>query len=283
MPSDMETTEHSLHDQRQVPLIMDHVILAVNSNNFTGEIPPILGNMSKLYWRDLADNQLTGSIPISTSSIFGLDLLKKVEHLPNGGVNKKELARATTIRRAVRQGQPSVEALHDQSTTTDPGAFSRGVAGGFDTSSWHTDAGPIRDVEHIDAREKINMFEKTPLTGPSHPYTGLSHPSSTSSSCCKCKEYKDSQDKLFEKVEAIAKAVEKLRSKRGVIPSKKVREPYTPTTAIRRKKKTISQVLTNRKSKKITAPPFPKVVKIKGPFKKVNICTELGATEKRDL
>ncbi|KAM3270687.1 hypothetical protein P3S67_028889 [Capsicum chacoense] len=34
---------------------------------------------------------------------------------------KKELAGATSIRRAVRQGQPNVEVLHDQpQTTTDP-------------------------------------------------------------------------------------------------------------------------------------------------------------------
>ncbi|KAM3218157.1 hypothetical protein P3L10_022687 [Capsicum annuum] len=34
----------------------------------------------------------------------------------------KELAGATTIRRAVRQGQPNVEALHDLPTKADPGA-----------------------------------------------------------------------------------------------------------------------------------------------------------------
>ncbi|PHT45749.1 hypothetical protein CQW23_14907 [Capsicum baccatum] len=105
MPSNMETIEHNPHDQRQVLLIMDHVILsvlwkrqrvigkkltklsflAVNSNNFTGEIPPILDNLSKLYWLDLADNQLIGSIPISTSSSSGLDLLKKEEHLEKYG------------------------------------------------------------------------------------------------------------------------------------------------------------------------------------------------------
>ncbi|KAF3645424.1 hypothetical protein FXO37_20991 [Capsicum annuum] len=96
----------------------------------------------------------------------------------------------------------------------------------------------------------------------------------------------DSQDNLFVKVEAITKAVEKLKSKRGVIPSKKVREPYTPTTAVRRKKIAISQVHSNQKSKKITTPPFsknPKAVKVQGPFKKVDIYAELGTKEKRDL
>ena len=37
---------------------------------------------------------------------------------------KKELAGATAIRKAVRQGQPNVEALHDQPfAKADPGAF----------------------------------------------------------------------------------------------------------------------------------------------------------------
>ncbi|KAM3232717.1 hypothetical protein P3L10_018076 [Capsicum annuum] len=43
---------------------------------------------------------------------------------------KKELTGATAIRRAVRQGQPNVEALHDQPfTKADPGASSGGVVG----------------------------------------------------------------------------------------------------------------------------------------------------------
>ncbi|KAF3626449.1 hypothetical protein FXO38_29241 [Capsicum annuum] len=57
------------------------IYTAVNSNNFTGEIPPIHDNLSKLYWLDLADNQLIGSIPVLTSSSSGLYLLKKEEHL----------------------------------------------------------------------------------------------------------------------------------------------------------------------------------------------------------
>jgi hypothetical protein len=54
---------------------------ALNSNNFTGKIPPSLGKLSKVYWLDLADNQLTGPIPISTSTTPGLDLLLKAKHL----------------------------------------------------------------------------------------------------------------------------------------------------------------------------------------------------------
>ena len=53
---------------------------------------------------------------------------------------KKELAGATAIRRAVRQGQPNVEALHDQPfTKADPGASSSGVIG---VGGRHADAAP---------------------------------------------------------------------------------------------------------------------------------------------
>ncbi|KAF3660659.1 hypothetical protein FXO38_12071 [Capsicum annuum] len=47
----------------------------------SSEIPPIHDNLSKLYWLDLADNQLIRLIPVSTSSSLGLYLLKKEEHL----------------------------------------------------------------------------------------------------------------------------------------------------------------------------------------------------------
>ncbi|PHT38265.1 Vicilin-like antimicrobial peptides 2-3 [Capsicum baccatum] len=115
---------------------------------------------------------------------------------------KKELAGATAIRRVVTQGQPNVEALHDQPfTKADPGASSGGVVG----------------------------------------VGGHCHPSLSSCSRCECDKCKDRQDKLFEKVEAISKAIKQFKSKRCVIPSKK------------------------------------------GPVKKVDIYTKLGAEEKRDL
>ncbi|KAM3203259.1 hypothetical protein P3L10_030885 [Capsicum annuum] len=97
---------------------------------------------------------------------------------------KKELAGDTTIRRAVRQGQPNVKALQDQPTATDSGPFH-------------------------------------PYTSLSYPYSGPSHPSSPSCSYCKYKVYKDRQDKLLEKLEVITEAVEELKSKRGVISSEK--------------------------------------------------------------
>ncbi|KAL6558213.1 hypothetical protein OROMI_018563 [Orobanche minor] len=53
----------------------------LNSNNLMGEIPPSLGNLSKLYWLDLAENQMGGEIPVSSAFGPGLDQLKKAKHL----------------------------------------------------------------------------------------------------------------------------------------------------------------------------------------------------------
>ncbi|KAM3379751.1 hypothetical protein P3S68_012165 [Capsicum galapagoense] len=183
---------------------------------------------------------------------------------------KKELAGATAIRRAVRQGQPNVEALHDQPfTKADSSAFSARVVG---IGSRHADAATTRDDEHVDAQERINMFENTPFC----PYTGPSHPSSPLCSHCEYDECKDKQDKLFEKVESISKAIEEFKSKRCVIPSKKVREPHTPAVLVRRKKRAIRDVLSARKTKEIAIPLSPKAVEVQGPVKKVDIYTELG-------
>ncbi|KAF3684321.1 hypothetical protein FXO38_00351 [Capsicum annuum] len=153
---------------------------------------------------------------------------------------KKELAGAIAIRRVVRQGQPNVEALHNQPfTKADPGASFGGVIG---VGGRHVDSATTRDDEHIHAQERINMFENTSF----RPYTGPSHLSSPSCSRCKYDEYKERQDKLFKKVEAISKAIEELKSKRCVIPSKE-REPHTPTTLVRKKKRAIRDVLSAQK------------------------------------
>ncbi|KAL5974922.1 hypothetical protein ACLOJK_031598 [Asimina triloba] len=56
------------------------VFRALNLNNLTGTIPPSLGGLSNLYWLDIADNQLTGTIPVSTSTQPGLDQLHHAKH-----------------------------------------------------------------------------------------------------------------------------------------------------------------------------------------------------------
>jgi Leucine-rich repeat (LRR) protein len=63
--------------------------LALNSNKFTGRIPASLGLLSNLFWLDLADNQLSGPVPISTSSAPGLNLLVNTKHFH---FNKNQLS-----------------------------------------------------------------------------------------------------------------------------------------------------------------------------------------------
>lgn len=60
------------------------------------------------------------------------------------------------------------------------------------------------------------------------------------------------------KIDALIDIVKELKSKRIVIPSKKVRESYTPIVEFRMKKKEIRYILSNRKSKKISTPHSPK-------------------------
>lgn len=60
-----------------------HFVLcrSLNSNNFIGRIPATIGYLSKLYWLDLADNKLTGTLPVSSGSSPGLDMLLHTKHL----------------------------------------------------------------------------------------------------------------------------------------------------------------------------------------------------------
>jgi hypothetical protein len=53
----------------------------LTNNSFSGQIPASIGSLSNLYWLDLADNQLEGSIPVSNGATPGLDMLFKAKHL----------------------------------------------------------------------------------------------------------------------------------------------------------------------------------------------------------
>ncbi|KVI01669.1 Concanavalin A-like lectin/glucanase, subgroup, partial [Cynara cardunculus var. scolymus] len=54
---------------------------SLNSNGFTGPIPASIGNLKNLYWLDLTQNKLTGSIPVSNGRTPGLDMLTRAKHL----------------------------------------------------------------------------------------------------------------------------------------------------------------------------------------------------------
>jgi len=54
----------------------------LNSNKFNGTIPASIGLLSKLYWFDIADNQIEGKLPVSDgASLPGLDMLLQTKHL----------------------------------------------------------------------------------------------------------------------------------------------------------------------------------------------------------
>ncbi|GKV31587.1 hypothetical protein SLEP1_g40264 [Rubroshorea leprosula] len=57
---------------------------SLNSNNFRGQIPPSIGNLSNLYWLDLTDNQIEGPIPVSNETTPGLDMLVNTKHFHLG-------------------------------------------------------------------------------------------------------------------------------------------------------------------------------------------------------
>ncbi|XLU19623.1 hypothetical protein S245_055689, partial [Arachis hypogaea] len=67
--------------QRMAVMLVCINVFLLNSNSFTGRIPHSIGNLSNLYWLDLADNELQGPIPISSGSVPGLDKLHHAKHL----------------------------------------------------------------------------------------------------------------------------------------------------------------------------------------------------------
>ncbi|KAM3321547.1 hypothetical protein P3S67_002698 [Capsicum chacoense] len=180
---------------------------------------------------------------------LGLDDTKED---PTVELIKKELDGAISIRRAVRQGQSNFEDLYDLTqTATDPGASSGGVAGGviYDGGNHPASTSATnRDYDHVGAPQKINI-----------------------------------EDKLLDKLETIAEAIKKLKSRRGVIPSNEVRDPFTPTVEVRRKRIKIRQIFSVLKLAKYATPPAPIVVEVQGPLNKVDIFVALGKEKKKEL
>ncbi|XP_020398708.1 probable leucine-rich repeat receptor-like protein kinase At5g49770 [Zea mays] len=98
--------------------------LALNSNKFTGTIPPTLGLLSNLFWLDLADNQLTGSIPVSTATTLGLDQLTHTKHFH---FNKNQLS--GTLTGLFNSNMSLIHILFDSNQLTGPDT--RGARGHF--------------------------------------------------------------------------------------------------------------------------------------------------------
>lgn len=60
-----------------------HICRGVNGNNLNGPLPDTLGNLDKLVWLDISQNQFSGDLPVSSTSAssIGLDNLASVQHL----------------------------------------------------------------------------------------------------------------------------------------------------------------------------------------------------------
>ncbi|GMN33287.1 hypothetical protein TIFTF001_004074 [Ficus carica] len=57
---------------------------SLNSNHFHGRIPPSIGNLSRVAWLDITDNNIGGAIPVSSGTTPGLDMLLECRHFHLG-------------------------------------------------------------------------------------------------------------------------------------------------------------------------------------------------------
>ncbi|KAH0753936.1 hypothetical protein KY290_024206 [Solanum tuberosum] len=162
-------------------------------------------------------------------------------------VGKKELAGATTIKREtlIVSGDTDDVALDvdvDVNICVDIG-----------------DAGAKSGGEHVDDVGGI-YGGFTPFNG----HTTSFAPSSSSCSASKCEECKNKEAQLISTgeevkkfLDALSSVVKELISKRGVIPSRKISEPFTPLK-IKRRRKSISKILSNmKKRQQIATTPLP--------------------------
>ncbi|KAH0712709.1 hypothetical protein KY289_008668 [Solanum tuberosum] len=160
---------------------------------------------------------------------------------------KKELTGATTIRREA----PIVSGDADDVALDVDVDVNIGIDIG--------DAGGKSGGEHVDDVGDI-YGGFTPFSG----HTTSFAPSSSSCSACKCEECKNKEAQLIstgedvkKSLDALTSAVKELISKRGVIPSRKISEPFTPLK-IKRRRKSISKILSNmKKRQQIATTPLP--------------------------
>ncbi|KAG5617242.1 hypothetical protein H5410_017066 [Solanum commersonii] len=164
---------------------------------------------------------------------------------PTVNLIKTELAGATTIKREA----PIVSSDVDDVA----------IDVGFDVDVNIGDAGAKSGSEHVDDVGGI-YGEFTPFSG----HTTSFVCSSSSCSACKCEECKNKEARLIstgedvkKSLDALTSVVKELISKRGVIPSRKISEPFTPLK-IKRRRKSISKILSNmKKRQQIATTPLP--------------------------
>ena len=77
-------------------ILQANTIFDLSNNNFIGEIPPSIGNLSKLRLLNLSGNQLDGQIPTSLSEIPTLEQLDLAKNNLSGKI-PQELSKLTKL------------------------------------------------------------------------------------------------------------------------------------------------------------------------------------------
>ena len=68
----------------------------LSSNNFTGEIPEIMGNLTGLQTLNLSNNHLTGGIPLSLANLIDLEALDLSQNMLSGEI-PQQLSKITFL------------------------------------------------------------------------------------------------------------------------------------------------------------------------------------------